>query len=937
MAYTAYATYVAYFSDPAEFAFARGMIPEDNSLAICPVDAAAIFGITWPPPGGPLGTKGFYFLYPHNWGQNILHPGPSGIILDPAILSFFVPGQTMPGFPRGDDMNLSWSLTVVRGANYTDADPADFAPIPPRRWAYGGEGFGQMEWHGTISAEYRARDASRVVDGFGIKQRGTGAGTILTSLLVNSEGADIPTKKSWERFYIRLRHLSAATGILWHARGSAANSSGARVIINPDGSLTGINTNNSGTTTVTFGSTPPLELDVWYKIDILVEFSDGVLSGSFRLFVNAILIISGIVAAGTNGLGDNQNHASTLALAISGANTWEIDFDDWHNAQIPNIGGIESLTSIDWVLGTHVKSSFITAGNHTNWTGNIAAMNQFLNTLGSAPNSLITTTPLAAIDALTDARDFATEESQEAAGFVIGPATVAVSISASTAGANSGELGYELAGGGTVTAPIILGGSNGEQTVTYLPSGSLVPYPIEPLGIAYVKGNDAGSTNVASITAFVQYIGLWGPEDGPDGVDPGLEFNRMMHNCRYPSLGWAIMGPAPDAPVCVAGGTYVGNSTFQSIGLSLPCHLLIIRNITTSVIPIIINTTMFGAVSMGNSAALCGDIVQLYTDEFGASFFRVTGTSNRCNLTGNTYQYFAFMDPGLRYMINGELNHGNSALSFVNPIVDGTFTPEFGLAFTGPATGGIWAKGPGHTALESSTLGGALITDGMGFFAGFLGSGDGISSLNLATAYTLARTLDGSGIVMIQIVSYVGDGTASRVINLTPVSTRFPLSVLIVRRGGGLSAFYRDASHTSSNSINVTSGSTTTTGITAGGVDTITVGVSANVNAAIYDVICFPGSGSGWLNGTFCGPNGRPPGDFWDPDPEPLPPGVAVLSEGGLILGDDNPMTLLLDVSGIYTLVPGKRNDTLYDRQTEQSSIDMEIPDPTFKTGYVGG
>jgi hypothetical protein len=40
-------------------------------------------------------------------------------------------------------------------------------------------------------------------------------------------------------------------------------------------------------------------------------------------------------------------------------------------------------------------------------------------------------------------------------------------------------------------------------------------------------------------------------------------------------------------------------------------------------------------------------------------------------------------------------------------------------------------------------------------------------------------------------------------------------------------------------------------------------------------------------------------------------------------------------MSGIYTLVPGKTDDTVYDRQAGQTSVDLAIPDPTGKTGFV--
>lgn len=44
-----------------------------------------------------------------------------------------------------------------------------------------------------------------------------------------------------------------------------------------------------------------------------------------------------------------------------------------------------------------------------------------------------------------------------------------------------------------------------------------------------------------------------------------------------------------------------------------------------------------------------------------------------------------------------------------------------------------------------------------------------------------------------------------------------------------------------------------------------------------------------------------------------------------------------LSATGIYTLVPGKANDTLYVEDNPGDTIDVKIPNPFFKTGYIGG
>jgi len=44
---------------------------------------------------------------------------------------------------------------------------------------------------------------------------------------------------------------------------------------------------------------------------------------------------------------------------------------------------------------------------------------------------------------------------------------------------------------------------------------------------------------------------------------------------------------------------------------------------------------------------------------------------------------------------------------------------------------------------------------------------------------------------------------------------------------------------------------------------------------------------------------------------------------------------ILVDSSGVYTIVPDKRNDTYYDRSvTPSTTIDLKIPDPYLRTGY---
>lgn len=58
---------------------------------------------------------------------------------------------------------------------------------------------------------------------------------------------------------------------------------------------------------------------------------------------------------------------------------------------------------------------------------------------------------------------------------------------------------------------------------------------------------------------------------------------------------------------------------------------------------------------------------------------------------------------------------------------------------------------------------------------------------------------------------------------------------------------------------------------------------------------------------------------------------------GGIAIGSAAPLVLSVDASGIYTLVKNKTHDTLYERQSGITSVDVKIPNPFAKTGYFGG
>ena len=64
-------------------------------------------------------------------------------------------------------------------------------------------------------------------------------------------------------------------------------------------------------------------------------------------------------------------------------------------------------------------------------------------------------------------------------------------------------------------------------------------------------------------------------------------------------------------------------------------------------------------------------------------------------------------------------------------------------------------------------------------------------------------------------------------------------------------------------------------------------------------------------------------------------PDITVIGSGGIEFGGTAIMVFIYNPSGIYTLVPGKTHDTLYERISGIDSQNIKIPDPFIKTGYI--
>ena len=950
--YTTYMNYMIFFSEDADYAFATGLV-SGNFIQMSPRAAAAMFGIPFPYPSGDMQTisKGISFLYPFSPGLQFFHPLATGIFVDDTVDSQLVPGQAgnPPSvWPTGPDCLFVWSGTIVKTNGDADISALPTTPIAQRRWIGGSEAASFMEGGTLTGTGYIHRGSSRVPGGFGKPIRGVDKNNPWTRSTAEYRTALQPPN-SWERFYFRVQTAANSAVGVWRCHGNTSAAAGCGIKVLTGGTtfeVFDINAFNAETSKGTFTAT----LGVWHRIDILLKYATGGgTDGRIRILLDGVDALSYTVSAGS-GMNSNVYHTTSDLgdwMSASTDTTLEMDLDDWICADLPGHIVASTLSdnpsvdpAVDWLMGSHVRGHFGISGTHTNWTGGKGVMiNQqmsFLNAL-NANATLTSTTSGATMEALTDA---VTLDTQDSLAAVFGAVAAIIGHRGTNSGATDGTLGYKKAGGAAVMTTIdqIVGAST--ATVSYLPSGMIVPDEISPWSILHNKSADANSDVTHAIYAVVEYIGVWGPEDDATyAIDLVRDFH---HNCRFVNTVWGYFGPVSDAPVYAVGATYTGNGTYQEIDLPAPCHFLWIRGVGVGANGI----RVFGAgldAHWGTGQSTTPGI-RIWTDfTTGACKFSVSGPSVEFNQNASTYQYIAFCDPGMRFSICGTFRHPTTgAASYVNPFPDEDFTPD--AAFVSQnnnlainTTDGIWFKGPGHAGSAGMTVGAgtALATFGT-FAAGSYTSEGGVNKLGNSMDYMMFRhNEEFCAGIMVQTGSYTGDGSSPRDITLTPAGSRWPLLAVVIPEGG--SAIMRDPSHTGSNSCSVAALANTITGIIGGGVDKITVQSSLNANGVKYHYFVICGNDTSWANGIYYNPNCQ---GVKGPEPEE-PGGLNIIPEGGLILGDivggGTPIVLIRDPSGIYTLVPGKTNDTLLDRLPAVVEIDVEIPDPTFKTGYVGG
>lgn len=961
--------YVIFFQDSLEYQMAVA-IAGGNMLKMSPRDAATLFQIPVPPypnanyaPNTDLSlmTKGIYFLPPYTPGAEFRFAGSSGIFVNDAILTTTVPGQNANpnlGGP-GPDGVFTWSGNIVRSGGAAQAGESAPTAIPQRRWIDGRELFGGP---GVSQVDGILRDSSRTIEGHGQSIRGN-TSTSLWTKSVTLFRPGLTPRYSWERFYVRFRRIPVTidTGF-WRCHGAPSSGCGIGFLYTTGGIVRAVDIDNIGTQTPAGTVWTPV-LNVWYRVDNLIKYGAGAPAdapGIIDTYINGSLVFN-FTSGGSGICGASSHGSSDLGRWNAGADAEvEIDLDDWMCADMPANNGSQVLSPpinslafvdnnfpIDWLVGSHIRCHYVLSASQVGWTPAgqaVGTMNDFPSPQSRLANSdVVSTTSGATLEGLTDA---VTQDVADSLASVIGAVAAIVVMVSKNAGGTDGQLGYRLAGGAPVLTTVDEGVADGTNAVAYLPTGMILPNEIAPFSVVHTKSADANSNTVEMMLAQVEYIGVWSPEDDPLFQYPISRLSNL-HNARYANSGWGYLGSQPQAPVYSVSSTYVGNGTYQEITLPAACHFLYIRRVVGGSAPFFFTAASLNA-HAGTSETVIPNIRMWF--DFASNTFKFSvngGATSNLNNNGETYQYFAFCDPGMRFCVASEFNHGlTSAQPKANPLIASDFLPIFAIFErdqpVNSGVSGMWFRSFGHTANNGYSVNNNQNDASVANFSA--GNVNSFATLHngMPCSFIAFRTADsgpdgcsGIGNVMIQTATYVGNGTSNKVVPLLPVSGRVPCFVLVFPVNTGTAAVcQRDPSHTSINSTTISGGGNTTFGIIGLGVDQITVADNLLTNGVTFNVIAFCG-GLTNVNGTFFSTFCDGDGPYIDPTVDNI--NINVIANGGLVLNGQPAFTLLKDISGIYTLVPGKTNDTLIDRQTGQPSVDTKIPDPLFKTGYYGG
>lgn len=828
----------------------------------------------------------------------------------------------------GDTVRFYWV------GQFTLAAPAvpTVNKIPPpmpenlraRRFLEGFETNGIGAWQdGDHDGCNISRSASRHVGGMGLALRGLQSTSGVVQLDVYTPSGFVAKTNSWERFYVRLRKPDPGlTVAFWHTVGGTVSSAnGVELAVTPAGQIAISNTTSGlktllGTTAILPAWDGTAAMDAWHRIDVVLQFNTGASDGHVALYLDGVLAVNvPVLAAGIGSSGETHKQSTFASAAV--ANVMSMDVDDWMNCDVPI-----AYTGKDWLSGSKIvmarPTGFGTNHNATAWPGAIQVLLQNgPQGLNGSPAFLASTTAASVLEVNLDVDKVA-----KGAPGALGVASILLNaLAAATTHACS--LGSSLIADTSLTTPGTLGPMG---LMAY--SGGAAFMDVTNMTARFIKGTGTDQAKIATLMAQVELTGIFGTCDfrltEVTGTPPTFPRDAGQHNAPYPLSDYAA-NPLSSltAPVIIQGGTYVGNNTGQDLTFRAPVHLFFVRPLASGTGGFQWWSTLQASHKQMQrqvtpSIANC-DEDPTFTPGVGETQqkryrVRIAGSDAQVNATGVTYQYIAFMDPGARFCLCGPWSERSAIGPITEPLIDADFTPEFaflqgedGSGSTGQA---LLIKGPGNNTDEIAyyhTL--ASISTALTFAAGaLLGNTNLFVTANAAAhniPYAAFRRHDGNNDPgepgVLALISWIGDGTASRTIGIVPASGKRPMFCMIAASDSGVGV-WRDPSHTGSNSTN-SSGTDITTGITAGGIDQVSVGSSMNVNGVRYNGIVFFADATAGNNGWGTNVENIPVQadrhvtSQWPPTPDPsvfnpiVPPPAPLVGEPDLedftVLSDD--------------------------------------------------
>lgn len=894
--------YTIWLSDPAQVAtlqatvFYLGIAPGVTFLApsaaaiqySAPLVEGHLHQSAAPPfPGAPCITSS-WFLYtaPAQYPRDV----PSGTRDSGGFLGFFKSHHFF--YWRGQ-------FKYAPGVATQPSPDGAAAPMSQRRWVDGFEtvpgtaGANTCEGGAGNGIAKISRSASRHLQGFGLHF--DNVSSVHSHNPTDCGHAATPTQ--WERLYIRVHRFPTSAAAIWRSSGATSGNAGAEIQILPSGQLA-LNNIDAGGTRVTLVTTAAIAVHVWKKLDILFKYDAAL--GTFTLWINGVSAGGFLAASISGGLAQTQNiQSSTIGDPAGAGKGLTIDYDDWIGAD--PFDALE--TSHDWNAGSRcalIGARGLASDSDVNWVGDwrLSRQRPFG---GNSTTSITSSTSAARFSITTDGLD-------EVDGDPLAKGIAALVVGVmGTRGAASGQLGYRFKPAAAVMAAIAQTVANDFNATAammmYRPAALVTPQKLIDattglcgLELVHDKGVGADAATIKGLFAVAEVIGTFGPEDivptSTAGVGNVIAPPTAigLQNAPYPRTPWARKGVAPPtAPYLVYHGTYVGNGTFQDLTFNAPIHFLWIRASTGLAGGMQWWASMNAAHNGGGQSYEPDAPVEVLIDPafvpgVGAdtqqmqTLVRLTGAGADKNAVGVTYTYCAVSDPGLRFLNAGALPvYGEAGVAdYVHALDLSTFNPDavfLCLEQDGTtSTQRIHFKGTGSAATFCTPLTGAEIA-GLSKAAGTITAKSALMSV-LSTAaqisYLALRKDDGSADIglpaVMWLATYIGDGSASRTVNFAPTSGVRPGWAMVVAHNG--STFYRDITHAGTTSTQFPSTANAATGITAGGIDSISVGSALNANGIVYDVLVFPA-------GAAAGNNGWGTGGVYVPvDPTPPPGGV---------------------------------------------------------------